>query len=85
MEVHLGMMISHKTVFESLRAPHAQEFSMAIPIDGLVQHISPMKYRVILKYRLMIPLFSVDVTCTICLNFVGEHVVHRRDLSGFKY
>lgn len=28
-------------------------FFMSIPIDGLGQHMSPVEYRAILKYRLM--------------------------------
>nr|GFA08648.1 putative reverse transcriptase domain-containing protein [Tanacetum cinerariifolium] len=53
-------------VFECLRASHAQDFLLAIPIDGLGQHMSPVEYQTILKYRLMIPLFSVDAICLIC-------------------
>nr|GEW99157.1 putative reverse transcriptase domain-containing protein [Tanacetum cinerariifolium] len=52
--------------FECLRAPHAQDFLLAIPIDGLGQHMSPVKYRTILKYRLMIPLFPIDAICPVC-------------------
>nr|GEZ29478.1 putative reverse transcriptase domain-containing protein [Tanacetum cinerariifolium] len=39
--------------------------------------MSPVEYRTILKYRLMIPLFSVDAICPVCrkscLNSFGEH------------
>ncbi|GJW38137.1 hypothetical protein Tco_0063982 [Tanacetum coccineum] len=72
-----------------LRAPHAQDFLLAIPIDGLGQHMSPVEYRTILKYRLMIPLFPVDAICPVCrkacLNSFGEHAVHCKELMGFKY
>ncbi|GKE19027.1 hypothetical protein Tco_1426604 [Tanacetum coccineum] len=48
-----------------------------------------MEYRTILKYRLMIPLFSVDAVCPVCrkacLDFFGEHAVHYKELPGFKY
>ncbi|GJT93516.1 hypothetical protein Tco_1082361 [Tanacetum coccineum] len=48
-----------------------------------------MEYRTILKYHLMIPLFPVDEICPVCrkvcLDSFGEHVVHCKELSGFKY
>ncbi|GJW02630.1 hypothetical protein Tco_1561486 [Tanacetum coccineum] len=78
-----------KAVFECLRAPHAQDFLLAIPIDGLGQHMSPVEYRTIFKYRLMIPLFPVDAICPVCrkacLDSFGEHAVHCKELPGFKY
>ncbi|GKB26590.1 hypothetical protein Tco_0865991 [Tanacetum coccineum] len=89
MEVHFDMTVRQKAVFECLRAPHAQDFLLAIPIDGLGQHMSPVEYRTILKYRLMIPLFPVDEICPVCrkacLDSFGEHAVHCKELSGFKY
>ncbi|KAL6521158.1 hypothetical protein OROGR_017727 [Orobanche gracilis] len=70
-------------------APHAQDFFLPIPIDGLGQHMSPVEYRTILKYRLLIPLFPVDELCPICrktcLDSFGEHAIHCKDLPGFKY
>nr|GFA89270.1 putative reverse transcriptase domain-containing protein [Tanacetum cinerariifolium] len=66
MEVPFDMTMRQKAVFECLRASHAQDFLLAIPIDGLGQHMSPVEYRTILKYRLMIPLFSVDAIFLIC-------------------
>ncbi|GJZ83759.1 hypothetical protein Tco_0648932 [Tanacetum coccineum] len=78
-----------KTVFECLRAPHAQDFLLAIPIDGFGQHMSPVEYRTILKYRLIILLFPVDAICPICrkacLDSFGKYAVHCKELSGFKY
>ncbi|KAF5794491.1 hypothetical protein HanXRQr2_Chr08g0328661 [Helianthus annuus] len=47
---------------------------LAIPIDGLGQHMSPVEYRTILKYRLMIPLFPVDEKQW--LDFVKELMFH---------
>ncbi|GKE13515.1 hypothetical protein Tco_1417066 [Tanacetum coccineum] len=88
-EVHFDMTMRQKVVFECLRAPHAQNFLLAIPIYELDQHMSPVKYRTILKYRLMIPLFPVDVICPVCrktyLDSFGKHAVHRKELPGFKY
>ncbi|GKC29638.1 hypothetical protein Tco_1036932 [Tanacetum coccineum] len=89
MEVHFDMTVRQKAVIECLRAPHAQDFLLAISIDGLGQHMSPVEYNTILKYRLMISLFLVDVICPIChkacLGSFGEHAVHCKELAGFKY
>ncbi|GJX85584.1 hypothetical protein Tco_0336358 [Tanacetum coccineum] len=88
-EVHFDMTVRQKAVFECLRAPHAQDFLLAIYIDGLGQHMSLVEYRTILNYRLMIPLFFVDEICPVCrkacLRSFGEHAVHCKELSGFKY
>nr|GEU89910.1 putative reverse transcriptase domain, PPM-type phosphatase domain, protein phosphatase 2C family [Tanacetum cinerariifolium] len=66
-----------------------KDFLLVIPIDGLGQHMSPVEYRTILKYRVMIPLFSVNAKLPICrkacLDSFGEHVVHYKELLGFKY
>ncbi|MCH86486.1 LCR-like protein, partial [Trifolium medium] len=37
-----------------------------ITINGLGQHISPIEYRTILKYRLVIPLFSINEVYLVC-------------------
>nr|GFB46026.1 hypothetical protein [Tanacetum cinerariifolium] len=37
------------SVFECLRTPHAQDFLLAIPIDGIGLHMSPVEYRTILR------------------------------------
>ncbi|GKA55763.1 hypothetical protein Tco_0754835 [Tanacetum coccineum] len=66
MEVRFDMTVRQKAVFECLRAPHAQDFLLAILIDGIGQHMSPVEYHTILKYRLMIPLFPVDAICLVC-------------------
>ncbi|KAL7616032.1 hypothetical protein Lser_V15G02805 [Lactuca serriola] len=89
MEVHFDMTARQKAVFQCLRAPHAQDFLLAIPIDGLGQHMSPVEYRTILKYRLMIPIFPTDEICPVCskacLDSFGGHAVHCKELPGFKY
>nr|GFA98605.1 auxilin-like protein [Tanacetum cinerariifolium] len=86
MEVHFDMTVRQKAVFECLRALLAHDFLLAIPIDVLSQHMSPVEYLTILKYCLMILLFLVDVICHVCckacLDSFREHVVH---LPGFKY
>ncbi|KAL9997028.1 putative exostosin [Helianthus debilis subsp. tardiflorus] len=51
--------------------------------------MSSVEFGTILKYRLMFPLFPVDKVCPVChkacLDSFGEHVVHCRELPGFKY
>ncbi|GJR66407.1 hypothetical protein Tco_0012472 [Tanacetum coccineum] len=83
------MIMRQKTLFECLHASYAQDFLLAIYIDGLGQHISPVEYRTIFKYHLMISLFSVDVISPVCrktcLDSFGEHAVHCKELPGFKY
>nr|GEW99939.1 putative reverse transcriptase domain-containing protein [Tanacetum cinerariifolium] len=49
MEVHFDMTVRQNAPFECLRALHAQDFLLAIPIDGTDQHMSPLEYRTILK------------------------------------
>ncbi|GJU97635.1 hypothetical protein Tco_1326906 [Tanacetum coccineum] len=89
MEVHFDMTMRQKAVFECLRAPHAQDFLLAILIDELGQHMSPVEYRTILKYRLMILLFSVDAISPVCrkacLDSFREYAIHCKKLPGFKY
>ena len=89
MEVDFEMTNRQKTVFGCLKAAHAQDFLLTIPIDGLGQHMSSLEYCTIFRYCLMIPLFSKDEVCPICrkacLDTFGEHAVHCRELPGFKY
>ncbi|GKB81617.1 hypothetical protein Tco_0948512 [Tanacetum coccineum] len=89
MEVHFDLNMRQKAVFECLHAPHAQDFLLAILIDGLGQHMSPVEYHTILNYRLIISLFPVDAICRVCrkacLDSFGEHAVHCKELPGFKY
>ncbi|GKD63469.1 hypothetical protein Tco_1305577 [Tanacetum coccineum] len=49
LEAHFDMTMRQKAVFECLRAPHAQDFLLVIPIDGLGQHMSSVEYHTILK------------------------------------
>ncbi|GKE99990.1 hypothetical protein Tco_0023341 [Tanacetum coccineum] len=67
----------------------AQDFLLAIFIEGLDQHMFSVEYRTTLKYRLMISLFFVDEICSVCrkacLDSFGGHAVHCKELSGFKY
>lgn len=60
-----------------------------IHIDYLDQHMSPVDYHIILKYQIIIFLFSIDEICFIChnacLNTFEEHVIHCKELLGVKY
>lgn len=51
--------------------------------------MSPVEYHAIFRYRLMIPLFSIDDVCHVCrkacLDTFGEHAVHCKELPDFKY
>jgi len=89
MKVKFDMTTRQKAIFGCLQAAHAQDFLLAIPIDGLGQHMSPVEYRTILRYRLMIQLFPIDEVCPVCrkacLDTFGEHAVHCKELPGFMY
>lgn len=48
----------------------------------------PIKYLMILHYRIMILLFSYRAQCplhTICMDVFGEHTGHRQRQPGFTY
>ncbi|KAK2384567.1 hypothetical protein QL285_071901 [Trifolium repens] len=89
MEVDFNKTTREKAVFGCLKAEHAQDFLLVISIDGLGQHMSPVEYRTIFRYRLMIPLFPKDEVCLVCrkacLDTFGEHAAHCRELLGYKY
>ncbi|GKE29950.1 hypothetical protein Tco_1445334, partial [Tanacetum coccineum] len=89
---HEGTSLQHnkdQRFKNSMTKQSQQDFLLAIPIDGFGQHMSPVEYRTILKYHLMILLFSVDAICPVCrkacLDSFGEHTVHCKELTGFKY
>ncbi|GJR34773.1 hypothetical protein Tco_1210457 [Tanacetum coccineum] len=59
MKAHFDMTVRHKAVFECLRAPHAQDFLLAIPIDdgaGQICHQVDMRPIATLD----MPLVAVD-------------------------
>jgi hypothetical protein len=78
MEVNFQLTTKQKADFGCLQAARAQDFLLAITIDGLGQHISLVEYRIILKYCQMIPLFSIDGVCPVCRKAC-------RELSNFRY
>src|SRR4051794_17446827 len=79
----------YKAVFGCLQTEHAHDYLLAIPTDGLGQHMSPVECHTILRYCLMIPLFIMDEVCLVfrkaCLDTFEEHTIHCRELPGFKY
>ncbi|CAK8569707.1 unnamed protein product [Lathyrus sativus] len=89
MDVNFDITTRQKSVFGCLQTTHAQDFLLAIPIDGLEKDMSPVEYHVILKYLLMIHLFPIDevfpVCCNTCLDTFGEHTIYCKELPGFKY
>ncbi|KAK2422468.1 hypothetical protein QL285_033000 [Trifolium repens] len=88
MELNFQLTTRQKAIFGCLQAANAQDFLLAIPIEGLTQHMYSVEYSTVLKYR-MIPLFPIDNVCFVCrkacLDRFGEHAVHCRGLPSFKY
>lgn len=89
MDDKFDMPTRKKVIFSCLKSAHAQDFLLDVPIDRLDQNMSPVEYRTILRYNLMIHLFPIDEICPIfrkvSLDTFGEHTTHCRELSGFKY
>ena len=89
MKVKFDMITRQKTFLRCSQAIHAHDFLQDIHIDGLSQHMSPVEYRIILRYRYMILLFSINEVCHVyhktCMDTFEEHVVHCKKHYGFKY
>lgn len=69
------------SLFRCLGFQHAQNFLMATPVKGLKQYMTPSKYQIILRYRLMILLFSESALFPLRptrMDIYGEYDVHRR-------
>jgi len=83
MKVKFDITTSQEIILGCLQATHAHGFLLAIPIDELGQHMSQVKYRTILRYRLMISQFLIDEVCHVCreacLDTFGEHAVHCKE------
>lgn len=78
------MTTRQKIIFAYLQATHAQVLLLAIPIDGSDQHMSPVDHHTFRKYRLMVPLFSIDEVCPVfrkaCLDTFKKHTIHWKKL-----
>ena len=89
MEVNFDMTTIQKAVLRCLQAAQAQDFLLAILVDGLGQHMSLVEYHTILIYRLMVSIFPIDGVCLVprkaCMHTFGEHAIHCKELNGFKY
>lgn len=83
------MATRQKVVFGYLQATYDYEFLIVPPIDELCQHVSLLKYRIILRYHLMIILFLINevfsVCSKMCLDTFEKHVIHCNEFSEFKY
>ncbi|KAJ3287740.1 hypothetical protein HDU79_005480, partial [Rhizoclosmatium sp. JEL0117] len=55
---------------------HASEFLLALPMEGLHLVMSPVEYRAILRYRLLMPLYTGRRRCRHCehvMDLFGDH------------
>ncbi|PNX84466.1 auxilin-like protein [Trifolium pratense] len=64
-------------------------FSSSYLNRGLGQHMSPIEFLSVLKYRPMISLFPANEVCPVCrkacLDRFVEHAFHCRELPDYKY
>lgn len=77
-----------RELWQCNRDQHAQDFLLAIPIEGLGQKIGPRHFSAILKYRLGIPFFEEDGVCPSCssaMDKFGDHAVHCKNDLGLKF
>ncbi|GJS17093.1 hypothetical protein Tco_0411565, partial [Tanacetum coccineum] len=76
-------------ILSCIRAPHAQDFLLTIPIDGLGQKMNHRQFRSVLCYRLTIPMFSEGSVFPICnvhrMDKWGDHAVHCSSEVGVKF
>ncbi|ORY23253.1 hypothetical protein BCR33DRAFT_748486 [Rhizoclosmatium globosum] len=64
----------HQALLQSFTQQYASSFLLALPMEGLHLVMSPVEYRAILRYRLLMPLYTGRRRCRHC-----EHVM---DLFG---
>ncbi|GJR40673.1 putative reverse transcriptase domain-containing protein [Tanacetum coccineum] len=76
-------------ILSCIRAPHAQDFLLTIPIDGLGQKMNHRQFRFLLCYRLTIPMVSKGSVCSSCnvhrMDKWGDHAVHCSSEVGVKF
>ena len=89
LEREFELSARQKAVIGCVQSEHAKDFLLAIPMEGLGQRMTPVEYRAILRYRLMIPLYSDGELCPVCkksrLDAFGDHAAHCKHYPGFKY
>ncbi|XP_026456136.1 uncharacterized protein LOC113357083 [Papaver somniferum] len=67
---------------------HAQDYLLANPISGLNQCLGPRQFRAVLCYRLGIPLFVENSSCSSCnkpMDIYGDHALHCAKDVGVKF
>ncbi|KAL5714646.1 hypothetical protein ACHQM5_016578 [Ranunculus cassubicifolius] len=83
------LSIRQQAILDSVKTPHAQDFLLAVPIEGLGQRVGDREFRAILCYRLMIPLFREGTMCPSChvrtLDCWGDHALQCGHGIGFKF
>lgn len=89
-ELPLQFSLSDREAYlwQSNKMDHALDFLKAIPISGLNQSVGPRQFRVILEYRLGIPLFEADTLCTVCdkpMDIYCDHALHCAKEVGLKF
>ena len=76
-------------ILNSTREPHAQDFLLTIPIDGLGHKTNHCQFRAVLCYRLTIPLFAKGSLCLSCntprMDKWRDHAVHCSSEIGVKF
>lgn len=75
-------------IWQCNRREHAMDFLKAVPISGLNQTVGPRQFRSILMYRLAIPFFEADSSCSVCgkpMDIYADHAVHCASEVGLKF
>ncbi|XP_026403738.1 uncharacterized protein LOC113299027 [Papaver somniferum] len=70
------------------REKHAMDFLKAIPIAGLNQTVGTRQFSVVLQYRLGIPFFESESSCSVCrrpMDQYGDHAIHCASEVGIKF
>ncbi|XP_026399437.1 uncharacterized protein LOC113295303 [Papaver somniferum] len=70
------------------RVKHAQDYLLVVPVSGLNQCLGPRQFRVVLCYRLGIPLFVENGLCASCsksMDIFGDHGLHCAKDIGPKF
>ncbi|ORY26748.1 hypothetical protein BCR33DRAFT_725977 [Rhizoclosmatium globosum] len=66
----------HQALLQSFTQQHASSFLLALPMEGLHLVMSPVEYRAILRYRLLMPLYTGRRRCRHCehvMDLFGDH------------
>ena len=74
-------------LWNSQKEDYTSDWLRVVPISGLGQTMNARTYRCVLCYRLGVPLFSVQMSCSACSKvFTGDiyedHVVSYAGIIG---